>query len=67
MKDLIGGIFGLILLAILGYWIFSAIFNKSNDNLFDKNDNKSEDCGYGYHLEGYITPYGETITECFEN
>ena len=60
VTDLAGGIFGLVILAFIGYWIFSAVSDGSRYN-------GSEECGEGYHLEGYATAYGETITECFEN
>ncbi|MFA5888762.1 MAG: hypothetical protein WCW47_00745 [Candidatus Paceibacterota bacterium] len=56
---ILGGIFGLILLAFFGYWIFSVIFSNYN--------NSSEECGQGYHIEQYVTSYGETISNCFKN
>jgi hypothetical protein len=27
----------------------------------------TNECGEGYHLEGYTTAYGDTITDCFRN
>lgn len=58
--EILGAILGLVILAIVGYWIVSAILDKSSGNT-------STNCSQGYHEEGYTTSYGETITDCFKD
>lgn len=65
MKDIIGGIIGLIILIILSWWVFNIITDKPNTNFMQQSSTR--ECDPGYHLENYTTSYGEINDGCFRN